>query len=311
MTALDRHHFGGAWTEKKLRIMTAYLGFFTKVMSGPFKFETWYIDAFAGTGLRTASVQGGGLFESRPIEEFEQSFEGSARLSLRVEPPFTRYLLIEAKPAHVLALKMLQSEFPGRDLQCIEGEANQQLRELFTSRPWTGPGNGKRRALVFLDPYGLSVDWTTLEVLAGTSAVDVWYFFNLEGVTRQCAHNPEKMDAAKIARLNAVFGSSEWRTEFYNGTAGLDLFSQQSDRRSASKEAISAYATRRLGELFDYVSPPIPLLVEGRGHAFSLYCMSNNKNAGAQSAIKRGVAQVTKLLDLKQPMPAFHQTSVP
>lgn len=303
------HNFGGAWTEKKLRIVQAYLSFFTTVLSqnysNGFRFETWYVDAFAGTGERTAKVDVGGLFDERAFDEFEQSFQGSARLALEVQPPFARYRMIEAKPSHFEMLKGLQAEFPGRDLQCIAGEANEQIRALFTGPEWTGRGKSSRRGLVFLDPYGLSVDWTTLQVLADTCAVDVWYFFNLEGVTRQCAHNVDKIDASKKERLNAVFGCSDWQTAFYQSSAQATMFDLETGHDRASKSAISAYATKRFREIFDYVCEPIPITVEGRGHAFSLYCMSNNKNPNAQSAIARGVAQVRKLTDLKQPMPAF------
>lgn len=66
----DNHEFGGAWTEVKLRAISEYLTFYTKALESiprpdrPFKL--WYIDAFAGSGRRTSSIERGGIFEGEP-----------------------------------------------------------------------------------------------------------------------------------------------------------------------------------------------------------------------------------------------------
>jgi hypothetical protein len=45
---------------------------------------------------------------------------------------------------------------------------------------------------VFLDPYGMQVEWSTIEALAATKAVDLWYLFPLGvGVARLLTHSGE------------------------------------------------------------------------------------------------------------------------
>jgi three-Cys-motif partner protein len=55
---------------------------------------------------------------------------------------------------------------------------------MISEAPWTGSAARKTRGVVFLDPYALSVEWATLQALAATKTLDVWYLFPLEAVTR-------------------------------------------------------------------------------------------------------------------------------
>jgi hypothetical protein len=64
------HVFGGDWNEIKLgllaKCLAAYRQVFTRNAKAGF-FRTWYVDAFAGTGSRTAGDSraiGGGIFGS-------------------------------------------------------------------------------------------------------------------------------------------------------------------------------------------------------------------------------------------------------
>ena len=60
------HRFGGSWTEIKLNAVSDYLNFYTRALqaspSPENPFETWYVDAFAGTGDRTVEPKAGTLF---------------------------------------------------------------------------------------------------------------------------------------------------------------------------------------------------------------------------------------------------------
>src|SRR6185437_12972802 len=52
------HSFGGPWTERKLKCLRDYLSAYRAIFTGNEKaryFRTWYVDAFAGTGSRTAA----------------------------------------------------------------------------------------------------------------------------------------------------------------------------------------------------------------------------------------------------------------
>jgi three-Cys-motif partner protein len=298
------HRFGGVWTEIKLKALTEYLDFYQKALRN-MPFETWYIDAFAGTGDRHSELQRGGIFEGAPIEQLDIILDGSARKALQVEPPFDHYWFTEQHRGRASVLKALRHEF-GLDVRVQISDANAALQELFRTEPWCGgPASGRQRGVVFLDPYGMSVDWETLEVLAGTKRVDVWYLFPRKAVVQQLAHDIRGVDANKRRKLAQIFGSDDWEREFYEQRPlqGSLFDAPTSDvRRVATPVQISAFARKKLGTLFCYVSEPLPLLVNGRDF-FELYCLSNN--AAAVHLIRKGVEHV-----MRKYTPASHRRFV-
>lgn len=300
------HRFGGVWTEIKLKALNDYLWFYQNALKNK-GFETWYIDAFAGTGDRHAELKQGGIFENSPIEHVERILDGSARKALKINPPFSHYWFAEQHRGRARQLEKLKDEWP-HDIQVQQGEANTELRALFAQEPWSGGRlSGRQRAVVFLDPYGMSVDWETLEVLAATEKVDVWYLFPRAAVIHQLANDISGIDEGKRRALARIFGSDDWEDEFYSAKpAQTSLFDSHpviSKGRHATPEDIAAFARKRLGKLFCYVSDPLPLIVNGHDY-FELYCLSNNRYA--ISLIKKGVEHV-----IRKYTPASRRRSVP
>lgn len=296
------HRFGGVWTEIKLKALTEYLDFYQKALRNQ-DFDTWYIDAFAGTGDRHAELQRGGIFEGAPIERLEHILDGSARKALKIDPPFTHYWFTEQHRGRSQQLLALRQE-SGLDVQVTRGEANFELRKLFAERPWSAGSRAQRqRGVVFLDPYGMSVDWETLRVLADTKRVDVWYLFPRKAVVQQLAHDIKGVDEGKRAKLAQIFGGGQWEDQFYQAKpTQISLFDPSpplTKGRIATASEIAAFAKVRLGSLFCYVSEPLPLIVNGSDF-FELYCLSNNPRA--IDLIKRGVRHV-----MQKYAPASHR----
>lgn len=290
----DRHAFGGPWTEVKLDAITEYLRFYQPALKNQ-GFETWYVDAFAGTGDRHAKVMVGGLFDLQPIAHEEQILDGSARKALQIEPPFAHYWFAEMHRGRQNALALLRHKFP-HDIQIYPGDANAGLRKLFGSPPWSGgPSAWKQRAVVFLDPYGMSVGFDTLEMLAATKRADVWYLFPRAAVIQQLAKDFRGVDDKKQASLARIFGCDDWVERFYQPThiqGGLfDDAAVVTSHRTVTGAEIAAFAKQRLETIFAYVSSPLPLLVNGNDF-FELYCLSNNPPA--IPLIKKGVEHVLK-----------------
>ncbi len=288
------HRFGGVWTEIKLKALNDYLGFYQAALKNQ-NFETWYIDAFAGTGDRHAELSQGGIFEGGPIESVERILDGSARKALKIVPPFSHYWFAEQHQGRARKLEQLTTEWQ-YDIQVRRGEANVELQNLFASPPWLGGSTSARqRAVVFLDPYGMSVDWKTLEVLAATKKVDVWYLFPRAAVVHQLANDLSGVDDGKRRALARIFGGDDWEAEFYSAKPAqsslFEIAPEEGKARHASSADIADFARSRLGKLFCYVSDPLPLIVNGHDY-FELYCMSNNEKA--ISLIKKGVDYVIR-----------------
>lgn len=66
-----------------------------------------------------------------------------------------------------LQTRRLKQEFPDRaariDIQ--QGDANEKIQAL-CAKSWRS-----RRAVLFLDPYGMQVEWQTIEAIARTKAI--------------------------------------------------------------------------------------------------------------------------------------------
>lgn len=306
MATIERpeHRFGGGWTEIKLDAVSDYLGFYTTALkaspSPDNPFETWYVDAFAGTGDRTIEVGETGMFAPPDATSEQIRLDGSARRAIAVNPPFRHLVFIEKDARRFAALKALKGEFPHRDIHCVRGDANDELRNVFQSGPWTERHRrGLQRAVVFLDPYGMSVRWDTLRFLADTERADVWYLFPLHAALRQLSHDHAALDAGKRAALGEVFGTEDWETRFYEAPqeAPADLFqaaNRVGPRRVANAESVEQFAAERLRTVFSFVSEPIQLLTRRKLPQFSLFLLSGNKNPRAISLIEKGVAAQVK-----------------
>jgi three-Cys-motif partner protein len=305
---LTRHEFGGDWTEVKLAAIEAYSRFFTSAIGR--KFDLWYVDPFAGTGSRTEVEKIGAFFDLEPATEIERQFPGSAARALGVAPPFHHYRFGDADPNKAAALEELVARYPGRDAMVIAGDANSFIQRSFRQPFWTRDNfeEGTPRALVFLDPYGMEVQWDTLRALARCQKADVWFLANLGGAVRQLAHDQTKIDDAKRRSLNQYFGSETWEADLYqtkeeDGLLGL----MEGPVKRATKEQIAAYHRQRLQTIFTgYVSEPLPLQVGSSSDYFLLYCMSNNPWPNARGLIQRGANWVINQYKL-----ASHQRSAP
>ena len=77
-----------------------------------------------------------------------------------------------------------------------KGDANTRLASFVNSTDWR-----KSRAVVFLDPYGMQVDWETIVKLGRTEAVDLWLLFPLG----QRVADWQAVGAFMIERLKTAF----------------------------------------------------------------------------------------------------------
>ena len=262
---MKEHKFGGEWTEIKLERLQKYLNFYTtalKRVAPRYGWELIYIDAFAGTGECT--VQG----RSGPID-------GSAKIALQTNPPFDRYLFIEEDELHTNELSLLCDSHPEKETYVFNDDANERIVDICISTNWS-----KSRAVIFLDPYGMEVKWGTLEEIAKTKAMDVWYLFPLSGLYRQVARKYEALDAGKEKVLDDLLGTKEWRTVFYEAPSQGDLFNSDpsAERHMEWEDMVRYVRNERLKSIFPEVAKPLILRVNGIPR-FALFFAVANPNA--------------------------------
>ncbi|MCH8096472.1 MAG: three-Cys-motif partner protein TcmP [Proteobacteria bacterium] len=284
--------YGGPWTQIKVNVLADYLKFYTRALKDQ-KFELLYIDGFAGSGERSVGISGGGLFGQAD----EMTMEGSAKKALNTDPPFEKFIFIENTDHRYAALISLCDEYPNRKIEVIKGDANKEVSRICSETVWRGPGSPGhgRRAVLFLDPFGMDVTWNTLKAVAQTEAIDLWYLFPMEGFYRQAARKLAKVDPKKSAAMDRVLGTNEWRRALYEKPSQSDLFNAGPEaERVADVKAIEEFVKKRLECIFAAVADPLPLPKTGGPQKFSLFFAVSNPNRRAIDLSMRAAEHILK-----------------
>ena len=250
-----------------------------------------YVDAFAGTGYINKKGQ-----DSLTDEEFQISLpellepdvrgfvEGSARVALRIEPEFTRYIFIEKSKDKVDQLKNIKHDFPERSesIEIIHGDANEAILRL-CNRSWDNS-----RAVIFLDPYGMQIPWSTIEKIASTEAIDLWYLFPIGvAINRLLKRNGDISESVR-SRLNQAFGEDNWFDAFYKVSQSHDLFGGTDIllEKTADFETIKAYFIKRLESVFPGVAENPLWLTNSKNAPLYLLCFACGNRHAAEVAKK-------------------------
>jgi three-Cys-motif partner protein len=287
------HRFGGDWTTAKLDVLAKYLKSYTTALrdkpSRQHPFRKGYIDAFAGTGYRDArrTEEPGDssqalLLPDLAEREPQELLDGSARLALKIEPRFDRYIFIERSAERCRQLEALKNEFPqlAGDIQIRHGDANTEIQSLCT-KDWSS-----HRAVLFLDPYGMQVEWKTLESIAATKAIDLWLLFPLGiGVNRLLKKSGDIPESWR-RRLNLLLGNEAWYDEFYRVERTRTLFGEADHVIKATTETIGRYFNERLKLLFPAVAEEPRVLRNSANSPLYLLCFAVGSEKGAAIALR-------------------------
>jgi len=289
------HRFGcDAWTEGKLDALERYLKAYRLIFDRNEKaryFKTLYIDAFAGSGSRYETRKGNSenqieMFgDEVPSDMGDDYRRGSVRRALDLESKFDEYVFVEKCPEHVAELQtIIDQDYPALKDRCRVWKADgcDVMRELCTHlKDWK-----KWRAVAFLDPYGMNVEWELLWRIAQTRAIDLWLLWPLGmGVNRLLKRDgkPNQKFAAKLTR---VLGDQDWE-KFYRPPVTLDMFSEApaSDIKDADWDVIGNFFLDRLRSIFAGVAPHAKVLYNSRGNPMYLLCFAAGNPNGAKPAI--------------------------
>jgi three-Cys-motif partner protein len=261
----------GKWSEEKLDLLEKYLKAYSVIMNR--QKETWlrayyYIDAFAGSVRPKAK------------DDEQRYIEGSPLRALQTVPGFDGYWFIDVSPQRIERVQSLREEFPDSNIEIYPGNCNEVLVNEIIPKI---PQSSKKRAFVFLDPYGLQVEWETIKALADTKACDIFINFSVMGVTRLLPKD-KSPDPEVIARLNKVMGNTDWINQIYREPASnqLSLFGQSEStlsRETIQAEWLSLLYTKQLGNLFEYVSKPVLMRNSTNSVLYALCLASHNQTA--------------------------------
>jgi three-Cys-motif partner protein len=291
------HTFGGLWTEKKLAALEGYLTAYRHIFDkGRWarKYKTIYVDGFAGTGERTdsdASPAGHSRVDlfapmSEPSKkEGTGPKRGSARVALDLASPFDQYLFVEEDSDRASQLRgLIAREYaPLQSRTRVEvGDANTVIVDWCGATAWT-----HHRAVVFLDPYGMSVDWSTIECIASTRAIDMWILFPLGAGLNRMLTRGKKPPDSWIAKIDRIFGTKAWQESFYKEFFEHGLFDAEITRivKTATFESMTKFFLERLESVFEAVSPDAMALTNSTGNPLYMLCFAAGNKVGAPIAV--------------------------
>jgi three-Cys-motif partner protein len=175
--------------------------------------------------------------------------KGSPRVALDIANPFNFYIFVERDGQRIAELKGLKAEYAiTRDVTVHEGDANAALLS------WLASGIDWRhyRAVVFLDPFGMQVPWSTIEALAKTKAIEIIINFPLGMAIQRLLTKSGDIPQDWQVSLDTFFGSKDWHTLVYESKA--DLFGPKTSKVSDSGMKLLEWYRGRLRKIFGNVS---------------------------------------------------------
>jgi three-Cys-motif partner protein len=238
--------FGGRHTEKKLDLIENYLNAYTTALKNQ-PFSLIYFDAFAGAGEIPQSTNPDQPM--LPLDDFKPIIDGSARRALQLDRLFDEYIFTDLGKSNTDQLSKLKTEFPNvaNRITIRKVDANTELKKFCMETNWD-----KFRAVVFLDPFGNALKWETLESIASTKAIDLWYLFPAGlGVDRQIGRDGT-IHYTHEASLDQLFGTREWRDVFVATNKSKDLFGHAENKASktADPNSITTFMIQRMRQIF-------------------------------------------------------------
>lgn len=238
------NQFGGNWTEAKMEIVVDYAKAYLIIMTKQAWVKTLYFDGFAGSGLIDSSDK-------------EESIKGTALriLDINQPRPFDIYYFVEKDEKNKTALETkVNSDYFGKNVHVVKADCNEKLVAMAKYLK----ENKKYRALAFIDPYGMTVNWSSIEALKGLG-IDFWILVPTGvGVNRLLIKNNQNIPEAWLVKLEKFLGLTrkEILAHFYSAKTTNTLFGEETsiNKEVSAINKIGELYTKRLSTVFNYVS---------------------------------------------------------
>ncbi|GIK61612.1 MAG: three-Cys-motif partner protein TcmP [Ignavibacteriota bacterium] len=276
-------NWGGSWTELKLDAFENYVNAYLTIMSAQKqKFSGWpttiYFDGFAGSGERFSTIEEEkDLFSDYFIKEDLELYKGSAERVLSLNQKFDHYYFVDNNKKAIDKLKQKLSNSNLIRINCnfITDNVNNQLINLSKIL------NSQNAALVLLDPFGMQIDWSSIEILKD-KRVDLWILIPSGVIINRFLDRKGKLNFSN--KLQSYFGLSEdkIRERFYE-TEKVDTLFGSGDEIKKTNDSVSNIAElyiEKLSNIWNHVSQkPLQLFNTKNVPIYHFVFASNNKTA--------------------------------
>lgn len=262
------NQFGGNWTESKMEIVVAYAKAYLTIMQKQKWVKTIYFDGFAGSGLIET-------------DDGSEKLKGTALRILDITEPkeFDMYYFVELDENNKEELEVtIQENYFGKNVHVVNADCNEKLLKMaqFLQK------NKSYRALAFVDPYGMSVNWESIEVLKGLG-VDLWILVPTGIGINRLLKSDGNISDAWLQKLEKFLGMSqvEIKDHFYKAQSINTLFGQETvveKERNTVNKAGELYR-RRLNTIFKFVSDSYVMKNSTNSIMYHFMMATNNASA--------------------------------
>lgn len=267
---ISKNNWGGKWTEEKLDAFEKYVKAYLTIMNSYRDVYGWkllYFDGFAGSGTRTQEEdkeevqRAQDLFNQEVTVEDLKVYQGAAERVVKIESDkmrsFDYYYFVDKDEENCKLLdeKLSQYEITG-SRHHLQSDANDAVKRLAN----TLRNNNKCKALVFLDPFGMQINWESISALKDLS-VDLWILVPTGVIINRLLERKvdRKKRLAHAKKLKIFFGMSEEEIEsfFYTERMEQTLFGEDEMVITKVENSIGKIAqlyVKRLKEILPYVT---------------------------------------------------------
>lgn len=250
----------GSWSLEKLELLRKYLQAYVTVLKNQSLIKGYeYIDGFAGTG--------------KPKTRDEERYvEGSPRVALALATPFTRYHFIEISDWRIQKIEQMKRDFPDRKIAIYPGDCNRVLcDQIIPSLLWSS----YKRAIAFLDPFGMSLEWDTLKAIASARTIEVLVNFPVMDINRNVRlKNKNRISEESRERMGRFWGPG-WEGEIFEERQGL--FEIETVLKPQSAKELGYRYQNRLLEIFRFCTIPVVLRNSTNAPLYCLIFAGHNK----------------------------------
>jgi len=264
------NYFGGNWTDVKMKIIIEYAKAYLTIMNTQKWAKTLYFDGFAGSGY----------IENEAIGE--KQIGTALRILDIIKPkPFDIYYFVDLDKKKQESLnKIVQKNYFGRNANVVWADCNEKIVAM--AGFLKDKKNKNFRALAFIDPYGMSVNWSSIESLKDLG-IDLWILVPTGMGVNRMLKKDGNISASWIKKLEAFLGLSKQEIEdhFYKKSTQATLFG---DHEVITKEKDSVQKAgelykMRLKTVFKYVSESFVMRNNTNSIMYHFMMATNNTSA--------------------------------
>ncbi|MBI0398022.1 three-Cys-motif partner protein TcmP [Cyclobacterium marinum] len=263
--------FGGIWTFEKIKILEKYAKAYLEIMKDRPYWKLIYFDGFAGSG----DIEIDGVLDEKIIH-------GAAKKIVSIQEPrlFDIYYFVELNKKKAESLTKSLEQVRKGGVYVVSEDCNKKLNDLAAFLKSKGKTH---KALAFVDPCGMEVNWSSIECLKDLP-VDLWILVPTGLGPNRMLTRTGKISDSWFSKLESFFGINRKLiiSNFYTFNETIDLFGArevQVSKNVKAVEKIKQLYTNKIKEVFKFVSDPYELENSTHCIMYHFFLASNNKTA--------------------------------